>query len=90
MKVAGLQYVDNLHTFRAYQCPDRMLGTMLGRVFKTAGRVSLVTVPVKQTEAELNMAAPSLPEVVRGQVFDVGPRYTNLSYIGEGAYGMVW
>ncbi|OXB62186.1 hypothetical protein ASZ78_015368 [Callipepla squamata] len=29
------------------------------------------------------------PEMVRGQVFDVGPRYTNLSYIGEGAYGMV-
>ncbi|XP_043212356.1 mitogen-activated protein kinase 1-like [Amphibalanus amphitrite] len=28
-------------------------------------------------------------EVVKGQVFDVGPRYTNLSYIGEGAYGMV-
>uniref|UniRef100_A0A674PP38 Mitogen-activated protein kinase n=1 Tax=Takifugu rubripes TaxID=31033 RepID=A0A674PP38_TAKRU len=26
---------------------------------------------------------------VRGQMFDVGPRYTNLSYIGEGAYGMV-
>uniref|UniRef100_A0A8C5DYI8 Mitogen-activated protein kinase n=1 Tax=Gouania willdenowi TaxID=441366 RepID=A0A8C5DYI8_GOUWI len=26
---------------------------------------------------------------VKGQVFDVGPRYTNLSYIGEGAYGMV-
>ncbi|XP_068678311.1 mitogen-activated protein kinase 1-like [Montipora capricornis] len=35
------------------------------------------------------MAASSCPEVVRGQVFDVGPRYTNLSYIGEGAYGMV-
>lgn len=31
-----------------------------------------------------------VPEMVRGQVFDVGPRYTNLSYIGEGAYGMVW
>ncbi len=30
------------------------------------------------------------PEVVRGQVFDVGPRYTGVSYIGEGAYGMVW
>lgn len=30
------------------------------------------------------------PEMVRGQAFDVGPRYTNLSYIGEGAYGMVW
>ncbi|OQV12801.1 Mitogen-activated protein kinase 3 [Hypsibius exemplaris] len=26
---------------------------------------------------------------VRGQVFDVGPRYTNLQFIGEGAYGMV-
>jgi len=30
------------------------------------------------------------PEVVRTQVFDVGPRYSGLSYIGEGAYGMVW
>lgn len=29
-------------------------------------------------------------EMVRGQAFDVGPRYTSLSYIGEGAYGMVW
>ncbi|KAE8745084.1 Extracellular-signal-Regulated Kinase [Frankliniella occidentalis] len=28
-------------------------------------------------------------EVVRGQIFEVGPRYTNLAYIGEGAYGMV-
>ena len=28
-------------------------------------------------------------ENVRGQVFTVGPRYTNLQYIGEGAYGMV-
>lgn len=37
-----------------------------------------------------NMAAAAGPEMVRGQVFDVGPRYTNLSYIGEGAYGMVW
>ncbi|GAB6018434.1 Mitogen-activated protein kinase 1, variant 2 [Chamberlinius hualienensis] len=26
---------------------------------------------------------------VRGQIFEVGPRYINLSYIGEGAYGMV-
>lgn len=30
------------------------------------------------------------PEIVRGQAFDVGPRYCGLSYIGEGAYGMVW
>ncbi|XP_038058935.1 mitogen-activated protein kinase 1-like [Patiria miniata] len=31
----------------------------------------------------------SAPEVIRGQVFDVGPRYNTLLYIGEGAYGMV-
>jgi hypothetical protein len=37
------------------------------------------------------MAAVKLPpEIVRGQAFDVGPRYSNLNYIGEGAYGMVW
>ena len=30
------------------------------------------------------------PEIVRGQSFDVGPRYYGLNYIGEGAYGMVW
>uniref|UniRef100_A0A8D3DNG8 Mitogen-activated protein kinase n=1 Tax=Scophthalmus maximus TaxID=52904 RepID=A0A8D3DNG8_SCOMX len=42
------------------------------------------------------MLRPNLPagtktpsESVKGQLFDVGPRYTNLSYIGEGAYGMV-
>lgn len=29
-------------------------------------------------------------ESVKGQNFDVGPRYTDLMYIGEGAYGMVW
>ena len=28
-------------------------------------------------------------EIVRGQAFEVGPRYSNLAYIGEGAYGMV-
>ena len=28
-------------------------------------------------------------EIVRGQIFDVGPRYHTLAYIGEGAYGMV-
>lgn len=28
-------------------------------------------------------------EVVKGQGFEVGPKYTNLAYIGEGAYGMV-
>lgn len=28
-------------------------------------------------------------EEVHGQLFDVAPRYVNLTYIGEGAYGMV-
>ena len=28
-------------------------------------------------------------EVVRNQAFEVGPRYSELEYIGEGAYGMV-
>lgn len=35
-----------------------------------------------------NNANPNA-EVIRGQLFEVGPRYRNLSYIGEGAYGMV-
>uniref|UniRef100_H2ZA09 Mitogen-activated protein kinase n=1 Tax=Ciona savignyi TaxID=51511 RepID=H2ZA09_CIOSA len=35
------------------------------------------------------MADKRPPEIIRGQVFDVAPRYVNLSYIGEGAYGMV-
>lgn len=26
---------------------------------------------------------------VKGQSFEVGPRYYDLTYIGEGAYGMV-
>jgi len=29
------------------------------------------------------------PQMIRNQAFLVGPRYTNLNYIGEGAYGMV-
>ncbi|RXN12858.1 mitogen-activated kinase 1-like protein [Labeo rohita] len=39
-----------------------------------------------------NGAAGSKPglESVKGQNFDVGPRYTGLDYVGEGAYGMVW
>ncbi|KAH7696743.1 Protein kinase, partial [Aphelenchoides avenae] len=33
--------------------------------------------------------AVSGAEVIRGHIFEVGTRYANLSYIGEGAYGMV-
>ena len=42
-------------------------------------------------EPAANDAAGNSPyaENVRGQVFTVGPRYTSLQYIGEGAYGMV-
>lgn len=29
------------------------------------------------------------PYMIKGQKFDIGPRFTDLSYIGEGAYGMV-
>lgn len=39
--------------------------------------------------AEAAAAANPNAEIVRGQVFEVGPRYKNLQYIGEGAYGMV-
>lgn len=39
---------------------------------------------------ESNSDARSSSEVVvRGHCFEVGPRYINLSYIGEGAYGLV-
>lgn len=50
-----------------------------------------VVVVVVKMAAEGATAAAGNPnaEVVRGQVFEVGPRYTNLAYIGEGAYGMV-
>ena len=36
-----------------------------------------------------NFIGDGMVETVRGQLFTVGPRYTNLQYIGEGAYGMV-
>ena len=39
--------------------------------------------------AENSSAAAQNSYVIRGQVFEVGPRYTNLAHIGEGAYGVV-
>uniref|UniRef100_A0A336M0L3 mitogen-activated protein kinase n=1 Tax=Culicoides sonorensis TaxID=179676 RepID=A0A336M0L3_CULSO len=39
---------------------------------------------------ESNASLNSSNEViVRGHIFEVGPRYINLNYIGEGAYGLV-
>lgn len=34
-------------------------------------------------------AANPNAQTIRGQVFEVGPRYTDLAHIGEGAYGVV-
>lgn len=34
-------------------------------------------------------AGNSNSQIIRGQLFEVGPRYTNLAHIGEGAYGVV-
>jgi mitogen-activated protein kinase 1/3 len=39
------------------------------------------------SEAATNQSSNSY--VIRGQTFEVGPRYTNLAHIGEGAYGVV-
>lgn len=39
--------------------------------------------------AAASEASHSNAEVIRGQIFEVAPRYTKLAYIGEGAYGMV-
>lgn len=41
-----------------------------------------------QGPASANVSASNV-DIIRGQVFEVGPRYANLKYIGEGAYGMV-
>lgn len=38
---------------------------------------------------EQNAAPNPNAQIIRGQVFEVGPRYTNLAHIGEGAYGVV-
>lgn len=45
--------------------------------------------PPVASEAGGGHTGPTCGEYVRGQVFTVGPRYTSLQYIGEGAYGMV-
>lgn len=47
---------------------------------------------VNAAAASANAAAASAnpnAEIIRGQLFEVGPRYRDLTYIGEGAYGMV-
>jgi len=47
--------------------------------------------PVGLVAAQAPQQAAFLPApiIIRGQAFQVGPKYANLTYIGEGAYGMV-
>ena len=61
------------------------------RIFQPpAESASAYAAAEKPAQSAHEMAGKPPPELVRGQAFDVGPRYTGLTYIGEGAYGMVW
>lgn len=51
--------------------------------------VGRIAVLLKMAEATGVSSVNPNAEIVRNQLFEVGPRYTNLAYIGEGAYGMV-
>jgi mitogen-activated protein kinase 1/3 len=70
---------------------QRNSATLLATQMLNVPNVCKVVVVVVKMAAEGASPAAGNPnaEVVRGQVFEVGPRYTNLAYIGEGAYGMV-
>ncbi len=43
--------------------------------------------PTTTTTSQIQSSTPTF-EIVRQQRFEVGPRYTDLKFIGEGAYGM--
>ena len=45
--------------------------------------------PLDSNDISNSSSSSQRSENVRGQAFDVGPRYVNLQHIGEGAYGMV-
>ncbi len=42
--------------------------------------------PPPSTTTQAQSSAPTV-EIVKQQRFEVGPRYTDLKFIGEGAYG---
>jgi hypothetical protein len=42
-----------------------------------------------QAHIEIQQIEANMGEEVHNQIFEVGPRYSKLTYIGEGAYGMV-
>lgn len=53
------------------------------------GSTASTNAAVSNDQSSSNASSEPYAENVRGQVFTVGPRYTSLQYIGEGAYGMV-
>ncbi len=56
----------------------------------TSSNDSTSTMIIKdETEIITGDQSTSTCELIKDQVFEVGPRYTDLKYIGEGAYGMV-
>ncbi|EYB81539.1 hypothetical protein Y032_0380g342 [Ancylostoma ceylanicum] len=60
----------------------------LARLFAMSGS-SRAGLPETAMTEEESASTRNNVEEVHGQLFEVGPRYVNLSYIGEGAYGMV-
>ena len=53
----------------------------------------LSMIPLSLAMAQCGLETPQTASQgveVKGQIFEVGPRYYDLNYIGEGAYGMVW
>jgi hypothetical protein len=56
----------------------------------TAGRHSIRATQQAVKTMSVDSAVASGAEMVRGQTFDVSPRYGDISFIGEGAYGIVW
>lgn len=53
----------------------------------TAAANGVTAMSTDATSSASNTSSPGV--TVRGQIFSVGPRYHDLHYIGEGAYGMV-
>ena len=49
----------------------------------------MVDVSQQSVPMQLSPNPAKKSEIVRGQLFEVSPRYLNLAHIGEGAYGMV-
>lgn len=45
--------------------------------------------PEVSEQSSSDTQTPVTYELIKDQIFNVAPRYTNLKYIGEGAYGMV-